>query len=153
MGAGHERALRLLFAAHGPTPPTDDQMDAFLLALVDLPGEAVFDAVVALIRRPGPLPSAGDVRAAVLGDDDGTPGPAEAWDEVAAMVRAVGWVRRPKFSHELIGRAVEAVGGWAELCASETPAEDRGRFLATYARLAERDTRARVLAAATEGDG
>lgn len=79
----HEHAVRLLFAAYGPTPPTDLQMGAYLLAVVDLPPDDVFSTVVELIRGSvdarAPQPPAA-VRAHALHDN----GPPAAADVAAA---------------------------------------------------------------------
>ena len=61
------------------------------------------------------------------------PSAQDAWAEVVASFSTHGYYRgAPDWTHELIGKAVKANGGYAFLCQSENPTADRARFLQAY---------------------
>lgn len=62
----------------------------------------------------------------------------DAWAAVCREIRRVGWCGQPRWDSPLIGRAVEAMGGWRQLCASEEPEVDRAHFLKIYSSMDER---------------
>lgn len=55
----------------------------------------------------------------------------EAWGEVLKLVGSVGSWGKPKFSDEVIQRAVDSIG-WYAICASENIAIERAHFLKVY---------------------
>ncbi len=69
--------------------------------------------------------------------------PAEAWEAVCAERRRVGSWRAPEFSDPLISRAVESVGGWLAVCATEMQDEGtlRAQFRDIFTAFARRDAR------------
>lgn len=69
----------------------------------------------------------------------------EAWAEVCEQMRRVGSYGVPEWSHPVIGRAVDAMGGWRHLCMSEEPMADRAHFLRIYDTLAARERETAVL--------
>lgn len=63
----------------------------------------------------------------------------DALAEIKRKIGAIGYYGTPEWSHPLIGRAVEGMGGWRALCLSEDPeGVIRGQFLKVYASLEER---------------
>lgn len=101
-------------------------------------------------------------RALMVSSDSDAPTAEQAWDEVCAKIRTVGYVltqgdycerrdcpgwtcehRRVTFSHPAVTAAVDAMG-WRTLCLSEEPMADRAHFLRFYAAAVERLTRQTV---------
>lgn len=124
-------------------------VDAYHMALEDLPSEVAGRALKRLMATRQFLPTPAEIRAAA---DEVTRGPArpaaEAWGDV---VRAIGrWGRnRPpgaewapgevwSFEDELVARAVDALG-WEELCSSENRIADRARFIEAYGEIQQAD--------------
>ena len=106
--------------------------------LQDLPGEVVAAAVkrtCATLKFP---PSIADIREAVVKatkDAQGALTAAEAWTMVNKAVRWYGYYREAEAREKLgaeIWRAVEAVGGWREVCASEEPGIISAQFERRY---------------------
>ncbi len=62
----------------------------------------------------------------------------EAWNEVCKAIRREGHGSKPKFSHPLIQKAVDGMGGFDFLCLSEQPEWDRTWFTKGYNQLYER---------------
>ena len=95
------------------------------------------------------FPTVAELRDAAFGiieNRAGIPSAAEAWGEVMAAMRYAAPARRPQFSHPVIRRAVEAVGGWYTLCTSESGVADRSKFFQAYEQIVARDReQARVL--------
>lgn len=61
------------------------------------------------------------------------PGADEALSEVYRTIREVGRYRHPIWSHPAIAAAVDACGGWQEVCNSENPEALRAHFKQLYA--------------------
>lgn len=70
----------------------------------------------------------------------------DAWAEVCKRIGDHGYVRMPEFTHPLIKKTVDCVGGWLQLCWSENAVADRARFVQAYETLAKRErTQVRML--------
>ncbi len=119
---------------------------AYHAILGDLSVDLLRAAALQIASRDSPwFPAAGELRAAafrLLEREAGVPSAGEAWGEVVRKIGADGHVRIPEFSHPLIERAVEGVGGWRELCFSVNSVADRARFLQVYGELAGREREA-----------
>lgn len=106
--------------------------------LQDLPGEVVAAAVKRMCATLKFPPSIADIREAVVKatkDARGTLTAAEAWTKVNKAVRWYGYYREAEAREKLgaeIWRAVEAVGGWREVCASEEPVVISAQFERRY---------------------
>jgi len=88
------------------------------------------------------FPSVAELRGVALeiqARANGLPTAAEAWGEVMTQVRARGYYGSPVFSHRLIGQAVDGLGGWKGLCASDNQVADRAHFLRIYESLFKHD--------------
>lgn len=127
--------LSALFPHHNTTDAT---IQAYYAILSDLPGDVLKAAVEHIASQDGRwFPSAGKLRAAafeLMQHQDGAPSAMEAWGEVSAAFGTNGRDRLPEWTHELIGLAVQDVGGWRGLCDSpiEMVASDRARFVQAY---------------------
>jgi hypothetical protein len=104
------------------------------LALEDIPVEVftrdVWRAV--MTAHPSYPPNPGELRAFVLDAADASPDAELAWAEVQKQVKAIGNWGRPEFSDPAILRAVNAVGGWEVVCATEI--SDLGTLRAQFRR-------------------
>ena len=89
------------------------------------------------------FPSAGELREAamVLNEQaQGLPSAEEAWTEVTRSFHTHGYYRGPpEWTHPVIGKAVAALGGYADLCHSENPVADRAHFYRSYNALLSRE--------------
>lgn len=106
--------------------------------LGDLPGDVVAAAVKRMCATLKFPPSIADIREAVVKatkDAQGALTAAEAWTRVNKAVRWYGYYREAEAREKLgaeIWRAVEAVGGWREVCASEEPGIISAQFERRY---------------------
>lgn len=114
--------------------------------LGDLPYKVAEMALVHVLATAKYWPTVAEIREAaarLTGPQLLTAG--EAWAEVCEQMRRVGSYGTPEWSHPIIGRAVEAMGGWRHLCMSEEPMADRAHFLRIYDTLAARERETAVL--------
>lgn len=65
----------------------------------------------------------------------------QAYTEVMAAVRRVGYVGFPGWSHPAVGHAVDAVGGWLAICESTNEPALRAHFGQMYASACRRAVR------------
>jgi hypothetical protein len=120
---------------------------AYHIALSDIDADLLGCVVEHIISTATFFPSAGEIRRAAFHLAEiglGIPSAQDAWAEVSAMTRkgfykqaAGGWyeVRPPTpddWSHPLVQKAVDAVGGWVALRTSENTVADRARFIQAY---------------------
>jgi hypothetical protein len=87
------------------------------------------------------FPAASELRGAALeiqSRAQGIPSAAEAWREVLAQVGETGSYGVPAFSRHLTSQAVDALGGWRSLCASDNLVADRAHFFRIYEDLLRR---------------
>jgi hypothetical protein len=122
---------------------TKAHYQAYQKLLRDLPF-AVLDKAAwqAAANSPKFYPTAMDLRNAtfeLMEDASALPTEDEAWAEVSKSFGPYGRYRgAPEWSHELIGYAIDAVGGYIPLCASENAVADRAHFKQAYRGLRER---------------
>ena len=120
-------------------------IDAYYAILGDL-DENLLEAATLQIGSEGRrfFPVAGELRQCafdLLDRQADVPTAWDAWAEVCKRIGDTGYDRKwiPEFSHPLIKRAVDAVGGWLVLCMSENGVADRARFAQAYETLAKRE--------------
>ena len=112
--------------------------------LADIPDDLLIAGAKAHASTGKFFPSVAELREAAFdlqARAQGIPNAAEAWGEVMHQVRNVGSYGRPEFSAPLIYSAVDALGGWKALCASDNNVADRAHFLKIYGSLQERSQR------------
>ena len=130
-------------AAQGKDP--EPVVKAWLLLLPEIPFPVAKAAVCRLCRSSVFFPSVADIVkvAAELGPcTDRLPTTAEAWEEVAGLIRSVGPYKAPAYSCDTVQRAARSIG-WRQLCTGENPETDRAHFLKIYESLRERKLSAR----------
>lgn len=116
---------------------TKDTMKAYHVLLCDIPKELLMAAAIHLAATSQWLPKPKELREAAAELDARSrnaemPTAEEAWLEVTAAIRSHGHVRLPDWSHEMVGQAVLAMGGWRTICLSDNPVADRAHFLKVY---------------------
>jgi hypothetical protein len=120
--ATYVELVRQLAAAHRPYGWTDESVDGYVMALADLDVDLVRRAVVDAIRTHDKMPTPAELRRIALSlvvDGDGPPDVDAAWSEVLRRLGTHGRLRTPQWSHPLIGEAIEALGGWGRVCATD----------------------------------
>jgi hypothetical protein len=143
------RLVVLLSAAFPNWNVNEYTNEVYYLDLSDIPTDELFVAAQHCRTEPGRkfAPSTGEIRGAVAelrGMTNNVPSSFEAWQEVLREFSDTGSYGTPKFSHPLIGRAVNAMG-WKNLCLSEDQTADRARFLQCYEQFRERATREEIM--------
>lgn len=122
------------------------QVGAWLDVLgdVELADARAVVAALATDEREFP-PTAGQIRAEVVRRRDGScPDADVALAEVLTAVRTRGWTATMRggvglvWSHPAIGQAIDALGGWGEVCASDNPEALRAHFTKAYEQAARR---------------
>jgi hypothetical protein len=147
MSTTHSDLIDLLVDTFRPYGWTDRSIDGYVLAIGDLPFDAVRSAVFAAIRAESKMPAPADLRRAVLEQaTGGTPGVDEAWSEVRREFGTTGRTGVPQWSHPLITDTVRAIGGWGALCSSTDETGIRIQFQRTFARLTARAERDALIA-------
>lgn len=120
-----------------------ETIEVYYQILGDLSLDLVKAAILQLISDDSPwCPAAGQVRGRafdLLDRESGVSSAWDAWAEVTKRFGTHGHSRLPEFSHPLIKRAVDGVGGWRELCMSTNAVADRARFVQAYKALAKRE--------------
>lgn len=135
-------------------PKADKQrmVHAYHLALEDIDSDLLAQVIKHIVSTATFFPSAGEIRRAAFHLAEvglGIPSAQDAWAEVSVMIRKGFWetdkgwweARPPQaedWSHPLVQRAVEAVGGWVALRTSENTVADRARFLQAFDTYVER---------------
>jgi len=123
--------------------------------LGDLDPNLLKAAVLQIASENRPfLPAPGEVRQCafdLVERQSDVPTAWDAWAEVTKRFGTHGHSRLPEFSHPLIRRTVDGVGGWRELCMSTNAVADRARFVQAYETLAKRErAQFRILPAVRE---
>lgn len=131
--------LRQLFSAYPNSQATVETIAVYDRLLGDISPadlQTVVDQAVAECKF---LPTVAELRERyhALTRTLGTPSAAEAWGDVQAQIRAVGYVGVPYFASDLTARVVKMMG-WRELCASENVVADRAHFMRMYEQMAAR---------------
>lgn len=134
-----KQILDFLSGAYPKSDMGDDTIKVYSLCLQDLPFNAVKGAVLSHIATNKWFPTVAEIRAAAVALMPGgrLPTALEAWGEVKQAFSSVGYYGQPKFSHEAISKAVEAMG-WQTLCKSENDMADRAHFMKLYDVYAQR---------------
>lgn len=132
--------LSLAFPAFQAKPET---VDVYADLLSDLDTETLMTAARHVATTNKFFPSVSEIRGAafeLVARANGAPAAADAWDEVMReMQRVAGHYGTPCFSHAIIQRAIDGLGGWTRVCMSEEYMADRAHFLRIYDDLLRRE--------------
>lgn len=148
MSEAIKQALSLLLDAYPGQFKDDPEQKVktvriYAQALADIPTDLLKAAVLNHITLSKWFPTIAELRQSAAGlvmKAAGHPDASSAWGEVAHQLRYVGSWGAPQFTDPLIRRAVEAVGGWKMLCASDNQHSDRARFIQAYETFINRTT-------------
>lgn len=120
---------------------TEATITAYHRILEDLPVELLDAAAAHLGAESTFFPAAAELRKAafaLLEQAQAVPSAWDAWEEVMKSFGPCGRYRAPQWRHPLIGRAVDAIGGYVALCDSTNTPADRARFIQAYEALLRR---------------
>ena len=134
-----EFVLSQLFSAYVHAKVDDGTVAIYARLLSDIPPcdlQTVVDQAIAECRF---LPTVAELRERfhALTRTLGQPSATEAWGEVQAQIRAVGYIGTPYFANDVTAQVVRHLG-WRDLCASENAIADRAHFMRMYDQLVER---------------
>ena len=124
--------MAILTTAYPNWNITEETIAVWSEFVSDLRPEALKAAVLQHVRNSKFAPTIAEIRAIARGPEGLSP--EEAWLEVHAQVRKVGWNGRPEFSDAKIAAGVKALGGWRSLCSLTTSEMGfaRAHFLKFY---------------------
>ncbi|MFA5379142.1 MAG: hypothetical protein WC455_25530 [Dehalococcoidia bacterium] len=151
----HYQVLRALAAAFPHSKVTPETIATYAIFLADVELEALRRAATWCMSNEEFFPTMHKLRLAMQETDleHRAPTAGDAFAEVKRAVVSIGYIGTPVWSHSLVGRTIEAMGGWRNFCMSEDPdGVLRGQFLKLYAALSERqanDERAALTASPT----
>lgn len=141
--AEFRKLMQFLNSAYPRFTLEPETIEVYYQILKDLSLDLVKAAILQLITEDSPwCPSAGQVRSCafnLIEQQLGVPSAWDAWAEVCKRFGTHGHSSLPEFSHPLIKRAVDGVGGWRLLCMSTNAIADRARFVQAYEALAKRE--------------
>ena len=138
--------VRQLMTCYPQTPMGQDNIQAYANHLVDLDAEVAAVAIKRCIASCRFLPSIAEIREQAAACLDDAPDAEAAWGIVCAEIRRVGHNGRPAFPHARILDAVQAIGGWYDVCTSDSATADRAHFVKAYAAATKRSREAVTLA-------
>lgn len=124
------------FQLEGPT------IEVYFQILSDLPPELLKATTLHLAATSKWFPAASEIRDAafeLVERQSGVPDATQAWEEVTRELGASGYMRAPQFSHPTINAAVNATGGWRNLCMSTNTVAERARYIQAYQMLVKRE--------------
>lgn len=139
------KVVAMLIAAYPQAQMTRQTSGIYERMLADLDRAVAVAAVERLIGSSRFLPTIAEIRfaaAEVLHGHRRLGG--EAWGDVVAEMRRVGWYGRPRFADPVVGDVVRMLG-WQGLCSSGNETADRARFIELYDGLAERNRKETVV--------
>jgi hypothetical protein len=134
-----QKLVAVLKAAYPRQPIPPETTRLYAAQLVDLPADAVQQAVRDLIASSPYFPTLADIRKRVAELQLGAPSAWQAWEEVEQQCQAASrheggiWEPyRPRWSHPLVERAVKLMGGFWQLYDSQRLSIERAQFLRLY---------------------
>lgn len=120
---------RFLAGAFRDSTFTEENFEAYRLALADLPYTAVQQAALRHVRTAKWFPTISELAQGVAEEAAQLPDAEAAWAEVAAMLRRArnaiasqGSYSLAPWSNPMTGLVVDALGGWQHLVESDEPA-------------------------------
>lgn len=141
------RACSLLSQMPSSVPWSEGQADLYSVGLRAIPDEVLMDVMTQAVMRYRSRPTVADLLELAAESLNGPrPTADDAWTEVERLLTTRGVYCRqdpdrpnvyregqPLFSHPLISRAVERLGGWRTVCAADIDLPTlRARFEAAY---------------------
>ena len=128
------QCLILLKSAYPKMDFGPDSVAVYVETLKDIEPELLQAAVLKHVSISKWFPTIAELRQAVtelILEAEGQLTAPEAWGMVVGEIRRVGHWGKPQLETP-VQQAVEAVGGWRQICFSENITADRARFLEAY---------------------
>lgn len=145
----HTDWINKLAAAVRPYGWTEKSIDGYLIALGDLPVEALGKAVGVSLRTRDRMPAPSELRRDILHmiAPDGPPHVDAAWVEVETQMSKCGAMRKADavWSHPLVGQAVDESISWANACRAPNLIGQANAFRRTYDNLVSTEERATLI--------
>jgi hypothetical protein len=114
---------------------TKETIKGYALMLADIPQELLMDRMPAILsRHPTFVPTAPELRNAVLEQASALPDSAAAWEQVMRQIKERGmWYGPDPDSDPMLLRAIAAIG-WEQLCCCEVDklGVERAHFMRIY---------------------
>lgn len=137
-----QKVMGVLAAAYPRFELQPATISAYHAVLSDLDLNLLKAATLHLAATSKWFPAASEIRQTafeLVERESGVPDASQAWRAVMREVSRVGHSQPPDFGHAAIGEAVEAVGGWRQLCLSDNPVSERMRFIQAYEMMLQRE--------------
>lgn len=136
--------LNVINAAYPTFEATPERVKVYCEMLSDLdiePLKAAARQHIAVNKWPPSVAELRDVAASVTRPE--LPTWADAWEEVWKAVTSLGYYRKPQWSHPLIAKTVDSMGGWQTMCQIQVDnlSTERAQFRQMYESHATRATR------------
>lgn len=103
-----------------PARLPDMVFDMYLMALRDIPLDALQLGFVRIAQTSRFMPTPAEIRAAAGYGEDETERAALAWQQVRLAISKYDAYQPVRFDDSRINAAIRAIGGWTELCDSTT---------------------------------
>lgn len=132
------QAVAMLVAAFRPNNWDENSTKVYLIGIGDLTDTQIETATMTCLQTKKFMPTIAELRETVTTIDVDTAG--EAWAAIINQVQTVGAWGEPWLTRSQ-RKAVDALGGWKAVCASEQPDILRAHFLKIYAQTSERDAK------------
>ena len=135
------KCVMMLVAAYPRQEFPLPSQQLYVKMLADIEPALLEAAILDIISKKTFLPAISEVReaAALLVEQSaGRLDAVSAWGDVCKQIVRVGRYGTPDVD-EMTRAAIDAVGGWRELCASENQVADRARFVQAYDRLVNKE--------------
>jgi hypothetical protein len=136
-----------LVAAYPSQTIRQPTIELYQSALADLDFNETLLAVQRIIKTSRFFPTIAEIRASVVQERLGAPSPSLAWEIVEDLIQTcywrqhTGWEKMPDYRHELVERAVAAMGGLRDMQQSPTQSVIRGQFLRLYTDILDGQTK------------
>jgi hypothetical protein len=118
----------------------DEQIDIYIDALHDIPGEQLAQAVKTIIGTERFFPAVATIRQTALVDPSRLSAE-EAWGFISRRIQSGGRMAGTRGLTDDTKRSVDACGGWPALCESTNPTGDRITFTKAYNAVTTRNDR------------
>jgi hypothetical protein len=115
-------------------------IEMYVQLLADIQAKVLEQSALDHISRSSFFPSIAELRLAafrLLESAHPLPSEYEAWSDVQAEIKRVGYCGQPHFENPITSKVVEQLG-WGYLCQSDNQVSDRAHFIQAYQVLAER---------------
>lgn len=137
-----QKVLAVLAATYPKFELTQPTIAAYHAVLGDIEADLLKAATLHLAATSKWFPTASEIRDTafeLVERQSGMPDAAQAWEAVMREIGKAGYYRTPDFGHPVIGKAVDAIGGFRNVCMSPNPVAERARFLQAFETIIRRE--------------